>query len=221
MWKEFCLSKEDAVTLPEDVADLLLDIDVITDDVILLDNDVITDDVILLDIDVITDNVILLDIDVITDDVILLDIDVITDDVILLDNDVIAVVIIDNVISLDNVITNDITLFDNDVIIVFTEFDGFVANGFVGNSFVGNSFGGDVISIDAVISLVLDFSDDAIVLAVFRRDVTSDVITYEVTISDDLGVIVDGETNEGFIADVLFGKEFVDRGIRSVELACP
>ena len=168
VWEEFCLSNEDTVTLPEDVADLLLDIDVITDDAILLDNDVI------------------------------------------------AVVIIDNVTSLDNVITNDIILLNTDVIIVFTDFDGFGDNGFV-----GNGFGGDVISIDAVISFALDFSDDANVLAVFRRDVTGDVSTYDVIISGNLGVIVDGDANEEFIAGVLFGKEFVDRDIRSVELSCP
>lgn len=134
----------------------------------------------------------------------------------LLDIDVITVVIIDNVISLDNVITNDIILLNTDVVIVFTDFDGFGDNGFD-----GNGFGGDVISIDAVISFVLDCSDDANVLAVFRRDVTGDVSTYDVIISVNLGAIVDGDTNEESIAGVLFGKEFVDRDIRSVELACP
>ena len=169
--------------------------DAIVEDVSKLDlsGEVIPETDILLDNDFITDDIILLADDVIKGDVTLLGNDVITYDIILLDNDVIT--------DGFHVDLND------DVFVGFT-----VSEGFLGNV-------DDVLSIDILFGS--DFSDDAIVEDVSRRDVGGEVDTYDVIVWDDLGVVVEDNGGLGFFDNTLVGRDMEVIFVLSVAVADP
>lgn len=112
---------------------------------------------------------------------ILLDNDVITDDIILPDDDVIT--------DGFHVDLND------DVFVGFTVSDGFHDNV------------DDVTSIDILFGS--DFSDDAIVEDVSKRDVSGEVVTYDVIVWADLGVVVEDNGGLGFFVKTLVGRDTV------------
>ena len=194
--EEFIVVKEDTLTSSD--TDILPDNDVLFIDMLFgsdFSDDAIVEDVSKRDLsgEVVPETDILLDNDVITDDIILLTDDVIKDDVTLLGNDVIPY----DIILLDNdVITDGFHVdLNDDVFVGFT-----VSKGFLGNV-------GDVLCIDILFGS--DFSDDAIVEDVSRRDVSGEVATYDVIVWGDLGVVVEDNGGLGFFDKTLVGRDTV------------
>ena len=194
--EEFIVVKENTLTSPD--TDILLHNDVLFIDMLFgsdFSDGAIVEDVSKLDLsgEVIPETDILLDNDVITDDIILLADDVIPYDIILLDNDVIT--------DGFHVDLND------DVFVGFT-----VSDGFHGNV-------EDVMSIDILFGS--DFSVDAIVEDVSRRDVSGEVVTYDVIVWDDLGVVVEDNGGLGFFDKTLVGRDMEVIFVLSVAVADP